>query len=85
MDDASVAEAVAVVGSLLQADGAAISLVAADPKRARIELTLDLRNVACMDCVVPPDLLHEMVETAFANHLHEELEVVVNDPRRAAP
>ena len=82
MDDTAVADAVAEVGALLAADGAAISLVAADPKRARIEVRLDLSAVDCLDCVVAPDLLHEMLEAAFTRRLHEELEVVVRDPRR---
>jgi len=82
MDEMSVTEVVEEVDGLVRGDGAAIVLVSADPKRSRVELSLDLSGVECMDCVLPPDLLHQIIQGAFDKRLAGEIEVVLDDPRR---
>jgi Fe-S cluster biogenesis protein NfuA len=84
MDQDSVIESVKEVQLLLRGDGADLVLVDADPKTARIAVRLDLSEVGCEDCVLPPDLLHEMITAAFQKRLSEEFEVVVDDPRVGA-
>lgn len=53
MDEQVVAEAVDEVCDLVRADGAVLTLVAADPRTARIEVSLDLSAVICLDCICP--------------------------------
>jgi hypothetical protein len=84
MDHDAVSASVSEVQLLLRGDGADLVLVDADPKTARIELRLDLSNVGCEDCVLPPDLLREMITAALQKRLFEEFEVLVDDPRLAA-
>ncbi len=83
MDRESVDESVEEVRHLLRGDGADLELVEADPKTARITVRLDLSTVGCEECVLPPDLLHEMIAATFRRRIAEEFEVVVDDPRLA--
>jgi hypothetical protein len=85
MDPQAVAEAVDEVDQVMRADGAALTLVAADPKTARIDVSLDLSQVCCLDCILPPAMLHEVLESAIQRRLHSEFEVRVADPRSALP
>ena len=83
MDEQAVATAVDEAAALLRGDGADLVLVHADPGTARIELRLDLSGVDCLDCVVPPDLLEQMVTAELQRKVRGEFELVLNDPRRA--
>lgn len=85
MDERAVAEAVDEVDQMMRPDGAALTLVAADPKTARIEVNLDLSGVSCLDCILPPPMLRDAVESAIQRRLHTEFEVKVADPRLVAP
>ena len=69
---------------LLRSDGADLTLVEANPKTARIEVTLELRDAHCAECIVPPELLFEMVSAALDRQLREEFELVLRDPRTGA-
>ena len=84
MDDAAIAAAMTEIDTMLQGDGAALLLVSADPKTARIEVRLDFEHVECEECVVPPDLLRDLIEATFRRQLREEFELVLEDPRRPA-
>jgi NifU-like domain len=81
MDQDSVRASVEDVQLLLRGDGADLVLVEANPKTARIALRLDLSGVSCEECVLPPDLLHQMIDDALHKRLAEEFEVVLDDPR----
>jgi hypothetical protein len=83
MNDADVAEAVTELDALVRADGAALRLVGADPKTARIEVALDLTGVECLDCVLAPEFLEQMLSDALARRIRGEFELVLRDPRRA--
>ncbi|HEX3839976.1 MAG TPA: hypothetical protein VHU85_04205 [Acidimicrobiales bacterium] len=85
MDERAVAEAVDEVGELMRADGAVLILVAADPKTARIEVSLDLSGVDCLDCILPPAMLRDVLESAIQRRLPTEFEVKVSDPRLMLP
>jgi Fe-S cluster biogenesis protein NfuA len=81
LNQASAAEVVEELNLLVSGDGAAITLTRADPERAQVEVSLDLSGVSCEECVLPPDLLQEMIRAEFSRRFPEELEVVVVDPR----
>jgi Fe-S cluster biogenesis protein NfuA len=83
MDTEAVAAAVDETAALLRADGADLVLVDANPKTARIEVRLELAGVECLECVVPPDMLAQIVTTDLQKRVRGEFELVLDDPRRA--
>jgi len=83
MDREAVAETVDEMGALLRSDGADLRLLDADPKTARIEVALELEGAECEDCVLPPELLEQMISDALARRVRGEFELVLHDPRRA--
>jgi Fe-S cluster biogenesis protein NfuA len=76
-----VAEAVEEMGAILRLDGADLVLVAADAATDRIEVALELGGVDCEDCVMPPELLEQMIADAVRKRVRGEFELVVRDPR----
>jgi Fe-S cluster biogenesis protein NfuA len=82
MDEAAVDEAVEELGAMLRADGAELTLVDADAKRARVEVALDLTGVECLDCVLPPEFLEQMLSESLSRRIRGEFELVLRDPRR---
>ena len=81
MNVAEVVAAVDELGGLLRADGGDLVLVAADPATDRIELRVELEGVECLDCVLPPDLLRQVIEDGLQRRVPSEFELVVHDPR----
>jgi Fe-S cluster biogenesis protein NfuA len=76
-----VAAAVDEVAQLLRSDGADLTLVRADPKTARVELTLVLDGVSCADCILPPPMLFETIEQSLHRRVAGEFELRLSDPR----
>ena len=83
MDNESVSLAVDEVGRILRADGADLLLVEANPKTARVHLSLVLDDVSCADCILPPDDLRDTIAAALERRIAGEFELVLDDPRRA--
>jgi Fe-S cluster biogenesis protein NfuA len=81
MDQEAVAETVDEMGALLRSDGADLRLVRADPKTARIEIALELDDAECEDCVLPAELLQQMITDALSRRVRGEFELVLHDPR----
>jgi len=81
---ADVAAAVEEMGAILRLDGADLHMVEADPKRDRIEVALDMTGVECEECVMPPEMLEQMINDAVAKRVRGEFELVFRDPRRAS-
>jgi Fe-S cluster biogenesis protein NfuA len=81
MDQEAVAETVDEMGALLRSDGADLRLVQADPKTARIEIALELDDAECEDCVLPAELLKQMIADALSRNVRGEFELVLHDPR----
>ena len=81
MNTEGVAEAVEEMGAILRLDGADLRLVGADPATDRIEVALELGAVDCEDCVMPPELLEQMIADAVRKRVRGEFELVVRDPR----
>lgn len=82
MNEVAVAEAVEELAGMMRADGAELSLVTADPKTARIEVSLDLDGVDCLECVLAPDFLEQMLTESLRKSVRGEFELVLHDPRR---
>jgi Fe-S cluster biogenesis protein NfuA len=81
VDPQAVAEVVDEMGALLRSDGADLRLVDADPRTDRIEVALELDGAECEECVLPAELLRQMVTDALSRRLPGEFELVLHDPR----
>jgi hypothetical protein len=79
---ADVEAAVEEMDALLRLDGATLQMLGADPKTARIEVELELSAVECEDCVMPPELLEQMIIDTVSRKVRGEFELVLRDPRR---
>jgi hypothetical protein len=82
MDPLVVSQAVDELAGFLRADGADLLVREANPKTARIHLALELDNVTCADCVLPPDELRITITDALQRRIAGEFELVLDDPRR---
>ena len=82
MDWVEVDVAVEEIAGLLRADGADLQLIDANAKTARIEVALDLSGVECLDCVLGPEFLEQMITDTVARHVRGEFELILRDPRR---
>lgn len=82
MDTEAVADVLDDLRRMLQADGADLALVTADPRVDRIELTLDVSGANCADCVLPPDQLRDLIAASLQRRVLTEFELIVHDPRR---
>lgn len=76
-----VAVAVEELGSLLRADGGDLVLVSADPAVDRVEVRVELDDVSCADCILPPDQLRKVIEDGIGRRVRGEFELIVRDPR----
>lgn len=78
----TLAAAVEEVQTLVSADGARLDVVEAGPSAVR--LALDLSGVECLDCVLPPAMLADVVTDSLRRRAGDAaLTVVVDDPREA--
>lgn len=84
VDDEAIRTAVGELQTLVRGDGAELVLEEADARTARIGLRLDLSAVGCEDCVLPPELLRDMVTASLQRRLAGEFELVLADPRVSA-
>ena len=78
-----VGAAIDEMSALLRLDGADLRMLGVDPKTARVEVELDMSGVECEECVMPADLLEQMIRDAVAKRVRGEFELVLHDPRRA--
>ena len=81
MNVEDVAAAVDELGSLLRADGGNLVLVSADPAIDRVEVRVELDDVSCADCILPPELLRKVIEDGISRRVRGEFELLVHDPR----
>jgi len=72
------------VRPLVEADGADLVLTGVDTEHGAVALRLDLARVSCLECVLPPDLLHDMIADAFTRRVPGLAAVTVEDPRTPA-
>ena len=76
-----VAAAVDELGSMLRADGGDLVLVSADPAIDRVEVRVQLDDVSCADCILPPDQLRKVIADGISRRVGGEFELIVRDPR----
>jgi Fe-S cluster biogenesis protein NfuA len=81
-DTAEVEAAVAEIARVLRADGGDLVLVDVDDGTARVRVRVVLDDASCADCVLPPDQLRATLAASLRRRVPEELELVVDDPRR---
>ena len=77
---AALAAGVDELRGLLRPDGADLDIIEAGPER--VHLRLDLANAACLECVLPPELLDQMVRDGLRRRVGPDLDIVFDDPRR---
>jgi Fe-S cluster biogenesis protein NfuA len=73
--------AVEELAAIIRADGGDLVLVKADDAMDLVEVRLDLEGVSCLDCILPPDQLRQVLEEGIARRVPSEFELVVHDPR----
>ena len=81
MNPSDVAAAVEELADIIRADGGDLVLVEADPATDRVEVRLDLEGVSCLDCILPPEQLRQVLQEGIARRVPSEFELVVHDPR----
>ena len=74
--------AIAEISLLVQADGGGVAVDEEVEVPGQVRLRLDLEGVSCPECLLPPDLLGDMVETIVRRHLPQVGVVEFVDPRR---
>jgi hypothetical protein len=82
IDGAALAAGVEELRALLRPDGADLQIIDASGDADRVHLRLDLANVECLECVLPPDLLDQMIRDGLRRRVDPDLDVVFDDPRR---
>jgi hypothetical protein len=83
MDAAAVREAVDPLARLLRADGADLVLDLVDPGQDLVRLRVELGDAACVECVLPPGQLAEVIGDALRQACANEFELELVDPRGA--
>lgn len=83
MDTQAVKAAIAELAPMLQADGADLILIEANPSTARIEVRLEVSDATCAECVLPGPLLEQVISEAISRHDPAEFELILRDPRTA--
>ena len=78
---AAIAAAVEETRALLRSDGADLRIVEVDPRAARLRVAVDLSQVECQDCVVPPEVLRTVIRANLERSYPGELEILIDDPR----
>ncbi|MBY0401617.1 hypothetical protein K2X89_15090 [Myxococcota bacterium] len=79
----AIRSAVAEMQALMRADGADLVVKELSLPAARLHLAVDLANVECLDCVVPPEMLRQVIEDSITKKYAGELEILIDDPRQA--
>jgi hypothetical protein len=77
----AIRSAVEEMQALMRADGADLLVKELNVPAARLQLVVELANVECLDCVVPPDMLRQVIQDAITKKFPGELEIVIDDPR----
>ena len=72
---------VAELRPLVQGDGADLELRHVDESSRTVTIGLVLDGVECLECVMPPDFLHQIVTQAVSDKLSGAT-LVLEDPRQ---
>jgi Fe-S cluster biogenesis protein NfuA len=78
---ADVETVLAELRPLVQGDGADLELAAVDEAAREVTLRLRLDGVECLECVMPPEFLYDIVSGAMREQV-DGVRVVLDDPRQ---
>ncbi|MEU7815150.1 hypothetical protein [Pseudonocardia sp. NPDC049154] len=81
MDITRIAAAAAELREAVGGDGADLRLASVDVRHQTVVLELSLESAGCADCVLPPEPLRAMAESALHRKAPGGYRVVVDDPR----
>jgi Fe-S cluster biogenesis protein NfuA len=84
LDREQVARIVHDEGQMLRADGGDLVLVDVDPRAASIHLRLELAGVSCLECILPPDFLRQVISDGLHRKIPGEFDLRLDDPRLEA-
>ena len=80
-----VEEAVRGLQALVEADGGAFDLIGFDPEDGVLTVRLALEHVSCAECLLPPEMLHE-IATGFVRETVPAIKSInLQDPRTSGP
>jgi hypothetical protein len=69
---------------MLSEDGAALTVVGIDAERPSVELIVELDDLDCVDCVLPPDQLRSTIAAALQRDTGEAVAVLLHDAREVS-
>jgi len=72
------------LATMLSEDGAALRVVAIDAGAPAVELTVELDDLDCVDCVLPPAQLRATIVAALERDTGEAVSLVLHDARDQA-
>jgi hypothetical protein len=81
MDITAIAAAAAELREAVSGDGADLRLASVDVRHHTVVLELSLESAGCADCVLPPEPLRAMADSALHRTAPGDYRVVVDDPR----
>jgi hypothetical protein len=85
MSRAAIEATLAELATMLSEDGAALRPLLIDERRSLVELQVELDDLDCVDCVLPPEQLRATVAAALQRKTGRAIEVVLHDPRAEQP
>ena len=69
---------------MLSEDGAALTVVDIDAERPWVEVNVELDDLECVDCVLPPDQLRATIAAALYRDTGAAVAVLLHDAREAS-
>jgi Fe-S cluster biogenesis protein NfuA len=81
MNEQAVERAAAELSSILEGDGAALRVAEIDQTTGTVRLVLSLADASCVECVLPPGRLRDIVSGALRRAEPAIATVVLDDPR----
>jgi len=81
MERMMVERAVDDAGVVLRADGADLLLVEFDAAVPMVRVAVSLEGAECPECVIPPELLADIIGDAVRRGVDGDITVIVEDPR----
>jgi Fe-S cluster biogenesis protein NfuA len=79
---AEVESALEELRPLVQGDGADLEVSSVDEAARSVTLRLSLDGVECLECVMPPEFLYDIVAGEMRKKV-DGVQVVLDDPRQA--
>lgn len=81
IDEPAIRAALTELQVLVEGDGASMALERLDQERGEVSVRLDLSEVGCLDCVLPAELLADIIGNRISSADPAVKQVAVLDPR----